>query len=1202
MKRMFSRCLALIALLSTIGCNQKSETLFRLLPSSKTGITFNNKVIETDTFNILTHEYIFNGGGVGVADFNNDGLPDIFFSGNLVPSKLYLNDGDLTFRDISAEAGIQTSERWSSGVAIADINMDGWMDIYVCATMHPDSARRRNMLFINEGLNKEGIPTFSDQANDYNLEHGGYSVTAAFFDYDRDGDLDLYLLINQRMDNVPSNYRPKIVDGSSPNNDRLFRNNSDGSFSDVSLEAGITIEGFGLGLSISDLNLDGWPDIYVSNDYLSNDILYINNKDGTFSNRIADFIGHQSQFSMGNDVADFNNDGMPDIITTDMLPETNIRKKTTISNKTYLTYINNEKFQYEPQYVRNMLHLNNGLHHDIKFSEIGQFSGIQQTEWSWSPLFADFDNDGHKDLIVTNGFPKDVTDKDFAHYRSMVGNVASLALLKDSIPVVKVANYAFRNNGDLTFQNVTKEWGFEQTSFSNGASFVDLDNDGDLDYVINNINDEASVYENTLYTSLDRRNKSENNFLRIVLGDAANKKSPVGARVRLYSNGAAQYYENNIYRGFLSSVEGAIHFGLGSMQSVDSVLIQWSDGNLQKIVDPEINRLIKVEYEATAARVLTSFTKKKTRTLFRHETQASKIRFKHEEDDKIDYNLQRTLPHKFTQFGPGMAVGDIDSDGYEDLVVGGSIGFPFAVFYQNPDGTFRDDENKYLRDISKVHEDQSLLLFDANGDGHLDLYIVSGSMEQTEGHESYQDRLYLNDGSGGFIHDKQALPDMRTSGSSARAADFDGDGDLDLFVGGRVMPAQYPISPRSYLLRNHNGRFTDVTSEMCPELMRPGMVTDAIWTDFNGDNKIDLIVVGEFTPIMFFENTGNALRRVKTDIDHHSGWWNSITSGDYDLDGDIDYVIGNLGLNNGYEVTHEFPLKVFAKDFDENGSMDAILACYMRVSMSSYDKGLFPVHFWDELNSQSPMFRNKYSRYREYGKATINDLLDSDDINGALVLEANQMASAYVENLGQNNFKLKALPSTAQIAPVNGMLTADVNDDGFNDVVMIGNDYGNEVFFGRYDAFNGLVLLGNADGSFEEKTSAESGFYVPGDAKSLVRLSGAGSELFIASQNRDSILVFAGRETGQERRFIPESLDVKVEWFLADGKKQVVEFYYGSGYLSQSTRSITLPTGVREFVVYNSKGQSRKIALDTLHGLQDLSFKETSLLRASPKK
>lgn len=1161
----------------TVSCNRETETLFRLLPPDETGITFNNAIQENDTFNILTHEYIYNGGGVGIADFNNDGLQDIFFTGNLVPNKLYLNKGDLEFTDITDMASVNAPGRWNSGVAIADINRDGWMDIYVCATMHPDSANRRNMLFINKGADKDGIPTFTDEALKYGVETGGYSVAAAFFDYDKDDDLDLYVLINQRMENIPTNYRPKITDGSAPNNDRLFRNNNDGTFTDVTLDAGITIEGFGLGLAISDLNMDGWPDIYVSNDYLSNDLLYINNRNGTFTNRIGELVGHQSQFSMGNDAADINNDAMPDVITLDMLPETSFRKKTTIGNKSYLNYINNEKYKYEYQYVRNMMHLNSGLGDGIKFSEIGQLSGIQQTEWSWSPLFADFDNDGHKDLVVTNGFPKDITDKDFANYRAMVGKIASLGLLEDSIPVVKIPNYVFKNNGDLTFTDMTKEWGFDHPSFSNGAAFADLDNDGDLDYVINNINSEASVYENTLYSG--KKKEVRNNYLRLVLEDPANKKSPVGAKVSLYQNDSLQFAENNIYRGFLSSVENVLHFGLGASTTVDSVIVEWSDGNIQKLLRPEVNQVLTVHYTPSPAKRFTTLAVNRPAALFKEASQQTGIKFRHSEDDKIDFNVQRTLPHKFTQSGPGMATGDINKDGREDFIVGGATGNEYSVFLQAADGTFKARRSA-TRNVEKTEEDEALLLFDADGDEDVDLYIVSGSIEHYQTTEPYQDRLFLNDGRGKFTLAKQALPDTQASGSCVRAADFDRDGDLDLFVGGRVVPAQYPAAPRSYLLRNDNGKFTDVTDEVGPALKNAGMVTDALWTDFNGDHIPDLMVVGEFTPIMFFENSGKTLTRIKTDLDAQTGWWNSITAGDYDSDGDTDYVVGNLGRNNCYQASSEYPLKVYAKDFDGNGSMDAIMACYMRESMDSDVKKLYPVHFWDELNTQSPKFRNKFSRYREYGMATMDMLLDETDLKDALILEANQLSSVFVENLGNNSFKLTTLPALAQVAPVNGLVTDDVNGDGNPDVVMVGNDYGNEVFVGRYDAFNGLILLGDGKGNFSAKTSAETGFYVPGDAKSLVKLTGDKADLFITAQNRDSLKVFANARLRGPKKFVPEALDVKAELVFSGGRKQTVEFYYGSGYLSQSTRTITLPQGVSEMTVYDSKGASRKVGAD----------------------
>ncbi|HEU5147165.1 MAG TPA: VCBS repeat-containing protein, partial [Chryseosolibacter sp.] len=863
---------------------------------------------------------------------------------------------------------------------------------------------------------------------------------------------------------------------------------------------------------------------------------------------------------------------------TDMLPETNARKKSTIANKSYLTYINDAKYQYEHQYVRNMLHVNNGLNEGVKFSEIGQLAGIHQTEWSWSPLFADFDNDGFKDLIITNGFPRDVTDKDFANYRSTVGHIASLALLEDSIPVVKIPNYVFRNKGDLTFEDVTAEWGFSTPSFSNGAAFADLDNDGDLDYVINNINSEASVYRNTLYHDSRNAEAETNNFLRIKLVDNSHKKHAIGARVKLFADGTVQYYENNIYRGFLSSVENVVHFGLGQASSVDSVIVQWSDGNIQTLTDPTINRLHEVEYHPTMAKILTSAENSSRPGLVSKVSADRGLLFKHEEDDKIDFNVQRTLPHKFTQSGPGIAVGDINGDRREDVVIGGSTGYTFSVFVHQNDGSFRARQQQ-VKNENKSEEDTGVLLFDADNDKDLDLYLVSGSMEHFSSQEPYQDRLYINDGRGNFRLTSLALPDTKASGSCVRAADFDSDGDLDLFIGGRMVPGQYPAKPESYLLLNDGGVFKDVASQYFPELKDAGMITDAVWTDFNGDQKPDLIAVGEFTSIMFFANENHKLKRIDTGIDGQKGWWNSIAGADFDMDGDVDYVVGNLGLNNPYHVTDKYPLTIVAKDFDGNESMDAILGCYMRVSMESDEKKLYPVHFWDELNTQSPKFRNQFSRYRQYGKATMNDLLSAEDRVGAIILEANRMTSVYVENLGHNKFRLSDLPAQTQVAPVNGMVTDDVNGDGFPDIAMVGNDYGNEVFAGRYDAFTGLILLGDGDGNFAPISSAQSGFYVPGDAKALVKVPLQGVDLFIASQNRDSVLVYERKQPLTANRFTPEVLDTKAELIYADGKKQIVEFYYGSGYLSQSTRTITVPRGVREMLVYNSRGESRKVPL-----------------------
>ncbi|MBT1685077.1 VCBS repeat-containing protein [Dawidia soli] len=1161
--------LALVAFLAC-SCDKPSNTLFRRLSADQTGIDFENTIQESDSFNILTQEYIYNGGGVGVADFNNDGLQDIFFAGNAVPNRLYLNRGDLSFEDVTETAKVNIPGRWNSGVAIADVNQDGKMDIYVCATMKADSADRQNMLFINKGLDDKGVPVFADEARAYGVTDGGYSVTAAFLDYDRDGDLDLFVLINQRMDHLPTNYRPKIADGTALNNDRLYRNNGNGTFTDVSVAAGITLEGFGLGLSVADLNLDGWPDLYISNDYLSNDVLYINQHDGTFRNQIAEYIGHQSQFSMGNDAGDINNDGRPDIITADMLPENNDRKKTTISNKSYLNYIHNEKYGYEYQYVRNMLHLNNGLEKGIKFSEIGQLAGVFQTEWSWSPLFADVDNDGYKDLLVTNGFPKDVTDKDFSNYRNDVGKVASAAQLIDSIPVVRIPNYAFRNNGDLTFTDATRSWGLDVPSFSNGAAYADFDNDGDLDYVVNDINEAALFFENTLYTNGSDAPRATN-FLRVRFPQGA---AAVGAKVWLRDGNRTQYQEYYPSRGFLSTVEPVLHFGLGASRQADTVWIAWPDGKLQQLVQVAANQVVDAKPAADARPASRpAWMDNPTVPLVMPATEG--LVYRHQEEDKIDFNLQRTLPHKFSQAGPALCSGDVNGDGLEDVIIGASANQEPVVFLQKKGGTFQRQPQALTSDDNE-REMAGLLLFDADLDGDLDLYVAAGSVENATP-ERYRHSLYINNGKGKFAAAPDRLPVVQTSGACVRAADYDADGDLDLFVGGRVIPGSYPLPPDSYLLQNKDGRFTDVTDAVAPGLRRAGMITDALWSDIDNDGQTDLVIAGEFMPVTFFRNQAGKLQRLgQTGVETSVGWWNSLVAGDFDEDGDTDYIAGNLGDNNGFQVTREYPLRLTAKDVDGNGSIDPVLACYMKTSMTDDTKRLFPVHFWDELNSQSPKFRNKYARYKQYSKVTMESLLSSEDLKDAVVLEANQMRSAYIENKGGGTFALHALPMAVQVAPVNGMVTADINHDGHQDVLLVGNDYGNEVFAGRYDAFTGLVLLGDGKGRFSVVSSEQSGFYVPGDAKALVRVATPTGELFLASQNRDSLKVFQAPIPAGSRRITPGPLDCRLEVVYTDGRKQRVELFYGAGYLSQPSRQLVLPAAVQEATLYTFGGVGRK--------------------------
>ncbi|HEX6226510.1 MAG TPA: VCBS repeat-containing protein [Chryseolinea sp.] len=1163
-------------LVGVVSCDNKPETLFRLRPASSTGVDFSNTITETDSFNILTHEYIYNGGGVAVADFNRDGLQDLFFTGNEVPNKLYLNKGNLKFKDVTEEAMVNIPGRWNSGAVVVDINNDGWPDLYVTATMKKDSSLRANMLFLNKGVKGE-TARFEEVAGQFGIADTGYSTMAAFFDYDRDGDLDLYVLTNEQLPGSPAAYRDKIDDGTSPNTDRLYRNNGNGTFANVSAEAGIIYEGFGLGLAVADLNADNWPDLYVSNDFLSNDIVYINNQDGTFSNRSTEIVNHQSHSSMGNDVADFDNDGLPDIVTLDMLPETNSRKKSTIHNKSYLTYINNEKYDYDHQYVRNMLHRNNGVSRGEAFSEIGQLAGIHQTEWSWSPLFADFDNDGMKDLIVTNGFPKDITDKDFSNYRADVQAYIDIKSLVDSIPVVRIPNYAFKNNGDLTFSDVSKHWGLDHPSFSNGAAHADLDNDGDLDYVTNNINEEAFIFENTL-----NRKGSEPpvHFIRLKMEGPSLNPQSIGTKIFIYyDSGTMQYAEQQVARGYLSSVEDIVHFGLGNSTTVDSIRIVWPDGNCYKIENAKADQTLSLKYGSMTG---TPFHNEPStyKTFLRNGSKETKLLFRHEEQDKIDFNLQRTLPHKFTQSGPAVSVGDVNNDGLDDVVLGGSSGHPITVFTQSTRGDFtRTDIDKGEQNI---REEGGLLLFDADGDGDQDLYAVSGSIEHEPGSKFYQHRFFRNNGKGKFELDLDALPALTSSGSCVRAADIDGDNDLDLFVGGRIVTGAYPFPAESYLLENEKGRFKNATSKYCPELSKLGMVTDALFTDFNNDGKPDLTIVGEFMPVTFFRNGGTKFSMVTSSgIEHATGWWNSIVGGDFDNDGDFDYVVGNLGLNNGYQVTKDHPLKVFAKDFDNNGSVDAILACYIKESLEkSEEKKLYPVHFWDELNSQSPKFRQQFSRYKMYGRATMDDLLSQEDLQDALILQANHFESSYLENLGNETFRLSSLPRATQFSPINGMIADDINNDGNLDIVMVGNDYGNVVFVGRYDAFKGALLLGNGKGNFEVTSSTHSGFFVGGDAKGLVKLyRTSGEDVFIATQNRDSLKVFlkalpAGNTQGV---FVPQPFDFWAEVFYGDGRKSKIEFQYGSGFLSQSSRKVRLPAGIKEMIIYDFSGKSRRV-------------------------
>ena len=1075
------------------------------------------------------------------------------------------------FSNITQNSGISIDKGWPFGVSVVDINQDGRPDIYVSVGGPGNKDIYPNKLFVNQGLDKNGSPNFKEMANEYGLADSGQSMQAVFFDYDHDGDLDMYQLTGGGFEKSPIVPHPIAKDGSSRNTDRLYRNDFDSIlghpvFTNVSKQAGILQEGFGLGVSVLDINEDGWPDVYVTNDYLTNDLLYINNKDGTFSEKSQDYFKHTSHFAMGNDVGDINNDGLVDIIAVDMLPEDRYQRALMFGPNQYDKFYYSISQGYSYQYMRNTLQLNRG---NGKFSEIGQLAGIYKTSWSWAPLFADLDNDGYQDLFITNGFGKNITDLDFVKFRADISradaNKPVLGRLIDSLSTrsgIKTHPYAYKNNGDLTFTDMSNQWGFGTSTYSNGAVYVDLDNDGDLDLVTSNIDEPAHIYRNS---TIEKAKAGTSNYLRIKLNGTENNKTALGSKIDIKYKGQIQTRNLNTVRGFESSVEAVAHFGLGTQTVVDTIRVTWPDGKVSVLLNIKANQVLTIDYKKSNPENIERNIENKNQIFTELNPASLNITYKNKRNDFDDFNFERLLPRKYSQGGPGIAVGDMNGDGLEDFFVGGAYQQSGEIYLQNRNGTF---SGHVLTKSNDWSEDAGCLLFDADDDGDLDLFVVSGGNEFTDKNKRYQHRLYKNDGKGNFTRDESALPVMLSSGSCVVAADYDGDGDLDLFVGGGIVPGLYPQNPVSYILQNNNGKFTDVTETIAPGLRKIGMVNSALWTDIDNDGKPDLILAGEWMPISIFKNENGKFTNstVNNGLQDTEGWWQSIVSGDFDNDGDIDYVVGNWGINNPYKASVKEPVNICYKDFDKNGSIDPIL-CY-------YEEGInYPAAPWDFLIEQIPSLRKKIPTYASYASAPMDKLLEMLGKEGVQTLNCKTLHSVYLRNDGNGKFTIKNLPAEAQFTPLFGMLAKDVNHDGNLDLIGVGNFYGTEVVIGRYDASVGLVMYGDGKGNFKPVNISESGFVADKDSKAIARIEmAANTSMLLVTQTADSLKLFKDNRVHKTAKIIPTQKEISALAFFKNGTKQKIEVGFGNSYLSQSSRTIVITPNIKHLELYNSAG------------------------------